>query len=186
MRKQTPRMMDPHFLHPVPGYRKAKDFVQILCSFKIVSEELIKYWFLITILSKGNCCIRWRCGLLTFLFLAVILACLMLALPLLKKVSTKTLNQLVFLKEKSYRLYSTVCPAHQQRMEMKEANWEQIGWEELPSKFRQRFSVERRFMKVKVFVSRLTKERSAPARCTTGNVQRGKRKLQYITGGTVC
>ena len=42
------------------------------------------------------------------------------------------------------------------------------------------------FVKVKVFISRLTKERSAPARCTTGNVQRGKRKLQYITGDTLC
>ena len=46
--------------------------------------------------------------------------------------------------------------------------------------------VEGRFVKVKVSVSRLTKERSAPARCTTGNVQRGKRKLQSITGGTLC
>ena len=69
---------------------------------------------------------------------------------------------------------------------MKEANWEQTGWEELPSKFRQRFSVKGIFVKVKVFVSRSTKERSAPALCTTGNVQRGKRKLQSITGGTVC
>ena len=61
----------------------------MLCSVKIVSRELIKYWFLIKILSKGNCCTRWRCVLLTCLFLTVILACLMLALPLLKKVSTK-------------------------------------------------------------------------------------------------
>ena len=87
-------MMEPHFLHPVPGYCEAKEFVLILCFVKIVSGELIKYWFLIKILSKGNCCIRWRCVLLTCLFLAVILACLMLALPLLKKVSTQNVKSI--------------------------------------------------------------------------------------------
>merc|ERR1719430_583470 len=41
---------------------------------------------------RGNCCIRRRCALFTCLFLTVILACLMLALPLLKKVVLDSLS----------------------------------------------------------------------------------------------